>query len=113
MLFVNCLSILFIALIAYQIYFTVGQEGMETSGEYKDYGNDPMILAKQNAGNIQVLKEQITDIIGIKPQIQDLKTKVDSLQEQVSGIISAQKSYTPVTEDTKPPNLTGLDEDDE
>ena len=60
---INLLIIIFIILITYQIFLAHFSnsiiEGLE---DYKDYDtNDPnnvMILAQQNAGNIEVLKQE-------------------------------------------------------
>jgi ribulose-5-phosphate 4-epimerase/fuculose-1-phosphate aldolase len=64
-LLVNLLILSFIVLLVYQIFSHLFYdnliEGLENPAvEYKPYPADPMILAQQNAGNIEY------DIVGIK-----------------------------------------------
>lgn len=115
-LLVNCLSILFIGLLLYQTFLAYPYsvvEGMETD-TYKEYDqNDAMILAQQNAGNIKVLKGQFDNVLGLEKKVNDLQTTVDSLQQQVNGVVSAQQQYAEDNVPSTPPTITGLDEEDE
>jgi hypothetical protein len=88
MILVIFLIFFFTALIIYQLFNNNIIEGLTTKNavredNYQDYAEDPMILAKQNAGNIQVLREQLNGLMG-------LDTKVKQLQEQVNGMRDAQ-----------------------
>jgi hypothetical protein len=68
-------------------------EGVE--GSYTEYsGNDPLILSKKNAGNIEYLKGQIDDLISIKSTVIDMKNTVDKLNQQVSAISQQQQIYS-------------------
>ena len=78
MTLVNILIGCFIVLIIYQIFLAPTMEGFE------EYSNDPLILGKQNAGNIQVLREQIKGLMGIDKRI-------DNIEQQVKGLIDAQQ----------------------
>ncbi len=88
---VNILIILFLILIFYQIYKFLAskniKEGVEnSSGKYESYPDDPLILAKQNAGNIEVLKTEITQIPDMKTRIDNLEEDVKVLNEQIEGL---------------------------
>lgn len=111
---VNILVILFFLLIVYQILLanhTV--EGLKNKGSYKSYDtNNPenaLILAQQNAGNIEYLKERIEDIqsTSMNKQLQDLSGNVLTLQQQVSGLLTAQKEYANQMTGGTAPNITG------
>jgi hypothetical protein len=95
--FINCLILFFILLIVYQIflaYFVNMVEGLQTYQPYDT--NNPanaLILAQQNAGNIQVLKEQLDGLMGLNKEVQDISGNVVALQDQVTGIVQAQQQY--------------------
>jgi hypothetical protein len=84
----------FTILIIYQIFNNNIVEGVTTQNavgdKYKDYAEDPMILAKQNAGNIQVLREQLNSLMGLDTKIEKVETNVKQLQEQVNAMRDAQ-----------------------
>lgn len=79
MILVISLILFFTTLIIYQLYNHNINEGLTT----QDCSEDPIILSKQNAGNMQVLREQVNGLMG-------LDTKVKQLQEQVNGMRDAQ-----------------------
>jgi hypothetical protein len=79
------LIVVFSLLIVYQLVPVI--EGNE---EYQEYPDDPMILAKTNAGNIQVLKKRIDDIMGLKGTVDKQGTDLKALQEQVQAMVQAQ-----------------------
>jgi hypothetical protein len=112
------LIVFFMILIIYQIFlanFTI-KEGLDTSssdpsGQYQPYNtNDPnnaMILAQQNAGNIQVLKQQMDDLTGLSQEVQDISANVVSLQSQVTAIGQAQQQYASQMSSQPTPQITG------
>ena len=113
---VNILIIFFIILILYQLLLeTHIVEGLEN--QYKPYDtnnpNNALILAQQNAGNISFLKQRLDTLTGINQQVQDLSGNVQSLQTQVTGLIQAQQDYTNQMTGGKPPQITGVVDDDE
>ena len=105
---VNILIVFFIMLICFQIILANHiVEGLETGKPYQPYDtNNPanaLILAQQNAGNIEYLKGRIQDVQGMNKQVQDLSGNVLALQEQVNGLVTAQKEYaTQMTGGTAP-----------
>jgi hypothetical protein len=105
---VNILIVFFIVLICFQIILANHLvEGLESGVSYKPYDtNNPantLILAQQNAGNIEYLKSRIQDVQGMNKQVQDLSGNVLALQEQVTGLVTAQQQYaTQMTGGTAP-----------
>ena len=86
------LIVIFLVLISYQTYLVIFPkkllEGLEnttttTTQEYKPYNlNDPnnsLILAQQNAGNIEVLKKQMDELQGLKKDVIDYKDLTDKV----------------------------------
>ena len=84
---VNLLIIFFLFLIVYQFLAPSFKEGLETApGPYMEYPNDPMILGKQNAGNIEVLRAEVQKVSTLEPRVLQLETDVKNLNEQLAGI---------------------------
>ena len=109
---VNILIVFFIILICFQIILANHiVEGLETGESYQSYDtNNPanaLILAQQNAGNIEYLKGRIQDVQGINKQVQDLSGNVQTLQEQVSGLVTAQQQYATQMTGGTPPDISG------
>jgi len=125
------LIFLFIILIGYQAYLannTFGLankliEGLENQTtiqqEYKPYNlNDPnnyLILAQQNAGNIEVLKgrmDNFTDLQdGIKKSVDDMKQSIDSMQTQIDGLVQQQSNYAQEIAGSTPVEITGTEQE--
>lgn len=90
------LIIFFTSIILYKILFYIRQsscliEGMEEGNkEYDNYGDDPMILAKQNAGNIEFLKTRVDDISNVKGDVEIIKQDLKTVQIQVDGLVQQQ-----------------------
>ena len=107
MLIYNILIIIVICLISWQLYLEISKsyliEGMDTdtsTATYQDYGSsdntgqDALILAQQNAGNITYLKQQL-----------------DAMQEQLNELAQQQADYATmiVGGNTEPIPVTGAD----
>ena len=125
--FINILLIVFGLLFLYNVYLTNKKviENMDSSdssdenkdGEYKDYGNDPTILAQQNAGNIKVLREQIDKamqlIDKINPKQDDMEKQIESNTNSIETIIQGQQDSANqkagMDSDPTPDDITGLD----
>ena len=130
MFLIYILIILFIILVGYQVILAFssnfnGQykliEGLEnsdtttstTSQEYKPYNvNDPnnsLILAQQNAGNIEVLKGRVDNLDGVKKSVDDMKLSIDSMQTQIDGLVQQQADYAQDIAGSTPVDITGTD----
>ena len=112
---VNILIVFFIMLICFQIILANHiVEGLETGESYQSYDtNNPanaLILAQQNAGNIEYLKGRIQDVQGMNKQVQDLSGNVQTLQEQVTGLVTAQQQYATQMTGGTPPDISGATE---
>lgn len=112
------LIIFFIILVFYQIFLVyitsniITIEGMETQGQtYQPYDlnnpNNTLILAQQNAGNIQVLKKQIDDVLDLNKEVQDISGNLATLTTQVSNMIEEQQQYVQTNLPSSPPEITG------
>lgn len=116
---VNILSIFFILIISYQLILANRViEGLENNSDYKNYDtNNPanaLILAQQNAGNIEYIKQRLDTVQGMYQQVQDLSGNVVALQDQVTGLISAQQDYATQMTGGVAPDITGAtDEEDD
>jgi len=92
---INVLIIFFILYIFYQVFlYNINKspiiEGMGAE-EITSYNkNDPdnaMILAQENAGNIQVIKKQLEKFLDLDKQVNTMNNDLDKLAVQVNGII--------------------------
>ena len=117
---VNILIVFFIMLICFQIILANHiVEGLETGKTYQPYDtNNPantLILAQQNAGNIEYLKGRFQDVQGMYKQVQDLSGNYQTLQEQVNGLVTAQQQYATQMTGGTAPEISGAlpAEDDE
>ena len=138
MLLIYILIVLFIVLMGYQVYIANGTfglangtfglaissnkliEGLEnqdttSTQEYKPYNlNDPnnsLILAQQNAGNIQVLKDRIDGLDGVKKKVDDMQQSIMSMQTQIDGLVQQQADYAQQMAGSTPPDITGTDQE--
>jgi hypothetical protein len=112
---INILVLLFGFLIVYQVYRV--KEGLETAATtpttptYQPYDpNNPTILAQQNAGNIQVLKGQMDELVGIKKEVEDISGNLYTLTDQVNQYMlqqanSAQQKLPPTPPAISPTDL--------
>jgi hypothetical protein len=123
MLLIYILIFLFSILIGYQLYLAMNPtpliEGLEneepttSTPQYKPYNiNDPnnsLILAQQNAGNIEVLKGRIDGLDGIKGKVDNMQQEIDSMQTQLDGLVEQQAQYAADLAGSTPPDVSGTD----
>jgi len=110
---VNILIIFFLFLIIYQFLAPSLREGLETApGPYMEYPDDPMILGKQNAGNIEVLRTEVQKVSTLEPRVLQLETDVKNLNDQLAGI-QQQNSEAVSSFDDSMGGLTGSKEEGE
>ena len=125
MLLVYFLIGVFLTLFAYRIFLYIYSnpliEGLETqataTGEPKEYQpynvsdpNNYLILAQQNAGNIEVLKGRIDKLDGIKERVDTIQQSIDSMQVQMDGLVQQQADYAQELAGNTPVEVTGTDE---
>ena len=109
---VKLLILFFIILLIYQIFLAyVGNtiEGLEN--EYKPYPPNALILAQQNAGNIEFLKKKMEDLTGLNKEVQDISGNVVTLQDQVNQMVTAQQQYATQMTGGTPPTISGTGTD--
>ena len=96
-IFINILIVLFIVLFIFKICINKeGLTGNETDPvkTYQPYDpTNPLILAQQNAGNIQILKGQMDELIGMKKELSDVSGNLILLSDQVNQIMLQQSNY--------------------
>lgn len=122
MILIYILIILFIILLGYQTYLAMfpnkiieGLENEETTStqDYKPYNlNDPnnsLILAQQNAGNIEVLKGRIDGLDGVKNRVDDMEQSMNSMQTQIDGLVQQQADFAQQLVGSTPPEITGTE----
>lgn len=84
---------------------------MDTNQVYRQYdkknADNAFILAQQNAGNIEYLKQRIDDVQGMNQQVQDLSGNVQTLQSQVNGLVQNLQDYTNQMTGGKAPEISG------
>jgi hypothetical protein len=111
--FINFITICFVFLICYQIFLAFLNENsmMEAfENAFKPYDtnnqSNSMILEQQNAGNINVLKQQLDSLLSLKIEVKQIKTDITNLQEQMNQMVLAQQQYTNQMTGGKIPNIT-------
>jgi hypothetical protein len=115
------LIVFFIVLIGYQIFLAFStkkrtslKEGLENATEYQPYNtsdpNNALILAQQNAGNIEVLKGRVDGLDGVKDTIVTMQQNIDSIQTQVDGLVQQQADYAQDIAGSSPADITGTEE---
>ena len=106
---VNILVLFFIILIGYQIILANHIiEGLESYQPYDT--NNPanaLILAQQNAGNIEYIKQRLDSIQGLNQEVQDISGNVITLQDQLNQLLNTQQQYANQMTGGTPPNITG------
>jgi hypothetical protein len=126
MLLIYLLIFLFLALLIYQFIFSnTIIEGLENDSNststntnnldatYQPYNmNDPnsaLILAQQNAGNIEYLKQRVENLSGIKERVDTMQESINSIQTQVDGLVQQQADYAQQLAGSQPAEITGTE----
>jgi hypothetical protein len=126
MLLVYFLIVFFLILFAYKLFLYIFKdpliEGLETQDttkteeikEYQPYNvsdpNNSLILAQQNAGNIEVLKGRIDKLDGIKERVDTMQQNMDTMQVQIDGLVQQQADYAQELAGDSPVEVTGTGE---
>lgn len=115
--------IFFLFLFLFNLFQKPLVEGLDQADDstkgatYKEYSDDPLILAQQNAGNIQSLKDQVDDLL---KTVDEMKPKQDQMQDQIEAntntiqsVIQGQQDQgldaSGMNSDDPPTDITGLD----
>lgn len=115
--------IFFLFLFLFNLFQKPIVEGLDQTDDstkgatYKEYSDDPLILAQQNAGNIQSLKDQVDDLL---KTVDEMKPKQDQMQDQIEAntntiqsVIQGQQDQgldaSGMNSDDPPTDITGLD----
>lgn len=120
-MFITILISFFLCLLIYltihHLFYRVPMcEGMangassSSSSDFKDYDpNDPVVLSKQNAGNIQVLKTQMDELLSLKQEVTDMSLNMIKMSGQINDFANAQVDVSNETVGTEEPIITGAD----
>ena len=105
------LNILFVYLIIQQIYISFNTRIIEgLTSTYQPYNtnnqNNVMILAQQNAGNINVLKGEIDQLLTLNQEVKDISGNVVILNQQVQSLIQQQATAAQQIAGNTPLNIT-------
>jgi len=104
---VNILVVFFIILLFYQTFIHVFREGLDNP-EYKPYDPDnALILAQQNAGNIEFLKQKIAILENMQKEVNDLSLNLITVNEQIQGLIEQQQQAATQLVGSTPLTITG------
>ena len=89
----NFLLIILVSLILFNVYKYVSRENIIET--YENYGDDPLILAQKNAGNIEDLKSDLEDlkksVDTMGTTLNDVKDQSDSNTASINGLLDGQK----------------------
>jgi hypothetical protein len=119
LLLINILIVLFVLILSYQIFLAhfYQMDGLEGLENYKEYDtsdpNNVMILAQQNAGNIEVLRRSLDNLTGLKEEVEDISGNVVTLTTQVNDLLQAQQDYISQVTPPEPPEISGAVEEEE
>uniref|UniRef100_A0A6C0DAL3 Uncharacterized protein n=1 Tax=viral metagenome TaxID=1070528 RepID=A0A6C0DAL3_9ZZZZ len=114
------LVIIFLFLIIlYQLYQSVFvnsvKEGLDSNSEYKNYDSkclspneSAFMLAQQNAGNIEYLKQQISKITDLDKEVRDMSGNLVTLNEQMIALVNQQTQAASQLVGDKPISTSGL-----
>ena len=98
----------------YNYYFAIITENMDTNNietedeGYKEYYPDALILAKQNAGNIKVLKDKIDNIPEVKNQVDNMQNEINEINSQIEQLLEQQQDIAKnIVGGDEPYNISG------
>lgn len=122
MMLVYILIVFFVVLMGYQVYLAMMPtdtliEGLknESDKEYQAYNtsdpNNSLILAQQNAGNIEVLKGRVDKLDGVKEEVDGMQQSINSMQTQIDSLVQQQADYAQGMAGSEPIEVTGTNEE--
>jgi hypothetical protein len=117
---IKILIVFFTFLIGYQLFSFMKKdnlvEGLENNSktEYQPYNtNDPnnvLILAQQNAGNIEFIKGRLDALDGVKSRVDTMQQNINSMQIQIDALVQQQANYATELAGSEPLTITGTNE---
>ena len=75
----------------------------------KEISHNTFLMAQQNAGNIEYVKQRIDAVQDMYQQVRDLSANVTSLSAQVNGLVQSQQQYATQMSGSAPPDVSGTD----
>lgn len=116
----SALIIILSSIIIYKIIIFIYEfsfkniEGMENQ-EYEPYNtNDPnncLILAQQNAGNIEYLKTRMNDVTNVKSNLDTMRQDMQTMQVQIDSLLQQQSDMAvELSGGEEPIAIDGLDD---
>ena len=105
-------------LLFYQFYIEYSKpyllEGLDNNVTYQEYASnntsqDALILAQQNAGNIEFLKQQIDSLLGLKTQVDTLSNQMDTMSSQLNDLGQQIADYGTAVAGSEPVTVSGTD----
>lgn len=94
-------------------------ENMESNKKYQDpeLENDPLYLAKLNASNISVLKDELDSLSGLKDELEKINSQVEANTVQIDTLnanyATSAESVMPTATDTDAMTASSLEYVDE
>lgn len=90
----------------------------KNANNYEPYDkNDPnncMILAQQNAGNIDYLKSRMDEVANVKNDVNTMQQSMNSMQVQLDGLVQQNSNIaSEIAGGSEPVNVSGLEKDDD
>jgi hypothetical protein len=89
-------------------YFTKSSIIEGATGSYQEYSDDPLILAKKNAANIDILKKKIDDMSETAKQTETNTTNIDKNTQSISSLLN---SMSPSSDEDSQQNQAIIDDD--
>lgn len=104
------ITIFFTLLLLFSLlkYFTKSSIIEGATGSYQEYSDDPLILAKKNAANIDVLKKKID---GMSETAKQTKTNTTNIDKNTQSITSLLDSMSSSSDEDSQKNQALIDED--
>lgn len=110
---VNTLIIIFVLMLIFQILFPLreGLENNDSSKQYQEYDlnspNSSLILAQQNAGNIEYIKGRLLELDKVKQDVTDINGNLEQLTDNVEQLVQQQSEYSQQQLPSSPPEISG------
>jgi hypothetical protein len=104
------ITIFFTALLLFTLikYFTKSNIIEGATGSYQEYSDDPLILAKKNAANIDILKKKVDEMSAIAKQTEMNTVNIDKNTQSINSLLV---SMSPSSEEDSQKNQELVNDD--